>query len=566
VIKSLPAQITTITSQITPPVTTRNLRFLVGFAIFLVLIVGVYSIIFHEIMAMEGQNYSWLSGVYWTLVTMSTLGLGDITFQSDIGRAFSVIVLVSGMLLLLVLLPFTFIEFFYSPFVRAQQEARAPRSVPQGMRGHVILTHYDAVTAALIRKLEKYKTDYVLVVKAVEEALTLHDMGVRVVVADLGEPESFKRCGFGGAGMVAATGDDFVNTGIVFTARQMSDTAVIVATAGSPDSVDVLMLAGCSHVMQLAEQMGAALARRTVAADAQAHVIGSFDDLRIAEAIVAGTPLQGKTLSEIRIRELAGLNVIGLWHRGFFREADPTIALTSDTLLLLAGTDEQLDAYNALFCIYNQAHAPCVIIGGGRIGRSAARAFQALDLDYRIVEAAPDRVHDPERTILGNAADRASLVKAGIEEAPAVLITPQDDDISIYLTIYCRKLRPDIQILTRANSEANVKRLHAAGADIVMSYASMGSNTIFNLLRDEKSLLIAEGLNVFRAKVPTTLENVRIRECGIRPRTGCTIIATGRDNNRTLNPPPETPLNPGDELLLVGTIEGEEKFVEAFGG
>ena len=34
-------------------------------------------------------------GLYWVLVTMSTLGFGDITFKSDIGRLFSVVVLVT---------------------------------------------------------------------------------------------------------------------------------------------------------------------------------------------------------------------------------------------------------------------------------------------------------------------------------------------------------------------------------------------------------------------------------------------------------------------------------------
>ena len=41
----------------------------------------------------EGQAHSWLTGLYWTLTVMSTLGFGDITFHSDLGRAFSIVVL-----------------------------------------------------------------------------------------------------------------------------------------------------------------------------------------------------------------------------------------------------------------------------------------------------------------------------------------------------------------------------------------------------------------------------------------------------------------------------------------
>ena len=42
------------------------------------------------------------------------------------------------------------------------------------------------------------------------------------------------------------------------------------------------------------------------------------------------------------------------------------------------------------------------------------------------------------------------LDRAGINKAPAVVITSHNDESNIYLTIYCRKLRPDIQIITRA--------------------------------------------------------------------------------------------------------------------
>lgn len=100
------------------PGTRRNLRILVKFLLLLAAAVALYTVIFHLLMAREGQAHSWLTGLYWTLVTMSTLGFGDITFDSDIGRMFSVFVLVSGVLFLLIVLPFTFAQFFYRLMAR----------------------------------------------------------------------------------------------------------------------------------------------------------------------------------------------------------------------------------------------------------------------------------------------------------------------------------------------------------------------------------------------------------------------------------------------------------------
>jgi len=123
--------------------TKRNVRQLYKYLLTLSVLVAVYSVLFHFIMEAEGRDHSWITGVYWTLTVMSTLGFGDITFQSDLGKAFSIVVLLSGMIFLLSLLPFMFIKFFYAPWVEAESRKRAPRELPQGTRGHVILTGYD---------------------------------------------------------------------------------------------------------------------------------------------------------------------------------------------------------------------------------------------------------------------------------------------------------------------------------------------------------------------------------------------------------------------------------------
>ncbi|MCU0780961.1 MAG: potassium channel family protein, partial [Akkermansiaceae bacterium] len=89
-----------------------NFRVLGRLLLGLCVMVTVYAVVFHLLMAHEGRDYSWLTGFYWTFTVMTTLGFGDITFQTDIGKVFSMLVMISGVFYLLVLLPFTFIEFF----------------------------------------------------------------------------------------------------------------------------------------------------------------------------------------------------------------------------------------------------------------------------------------------------------------------------------------------------------------------------------------------------------------------------------------------------------------------
>ena len=159
----------------------RNVKVLIKFIVVLILLILVYSVVFHHIMAYEGREFSWATAVYWTLTVMSTLGFGDITFTSDIGRAFSVVVLLSGIVFLLVMLPFTFIQFFYAPWLEAEDKARTPRALPKDEENHVIMTQFDAVAVALTKKLNQYNYSYVILLNDQAQALELYDLGYRIV-------------------------------------------------------------------------------------------------------------------------------------------------------------------------------------------------------------------------------------------------------------------------------------------------------------------------------------------------------------------------------------------------
>lgn len=545
--------------------TKRNLRVLLRFFLVLGGLITLYSVLFHYVMMHEGREYSWVTGFYWTLTVMSTLGFGDITFHSDLGRIFSMVVLLSGIVFLLILLPFTIIQFFYAPWVEQQAAARTPRELPPGTRGHVILTQHDSLTSTLIERLDHFGTEYVIIVPDQEDAERLHDMHLKVVVGDLDAPETYERIRADQAAMLATTCDDMLNTNVAFTARQQAPNLPIAATSTTPTAVDILKRAGATHVLPLAEMMGKALARCMIGGDALAHTVGNVDALLISEASARRTPMVGKTLRENRLRDL-GVSVIGLWDRGRFMNASPDTVVDDNTILLLAGSAEQIETYNEHFAIYNVSTKPVIIIGGGRVGRAAARALSARHVDYRIIDLEPGRSPDAKRAIIGDAGDPETLQRAGLAEAPAVLIATDEDNLNIYLTIYCRSVRPDIQVITRGMLERNVETLHRAGADFVLSYASMGATTIYNLIKRGRVLTIAEGLDVFRLPVPKSLNGKTIIESGIREQTECTIVALRGDGDELVtNPGPGATLQAGHEMILVGSVESEKKFLAQFG-
>ncbi|NLX22296.1 MAG: potassium channel protein [Phycisphaerae bacterium] len=542
----------------------RNIGLMLRFLAAVTAVTILYSILFHILMAREGQEMSWLTGVYWTLTVMSTLGFGDITFHSDLGRAFSIVVLLSGVVFLMILLPFTFINFFYAPWMEAQAEARAPRSLPAKTQGHVLLTYHDAVTTALIGRLTRYGYDYALLVPELNEALRLHDLGYRVVLGDLDNPETYERARVHQAAMVVTTASDEVNTNVAITVREIDAAVPIIATANHHDSVDILELAGCTHVFELAELLGHWLARRAHNGRTVTHVIGRLNELLIAEATVAGTTLVGRTLAECGLREEVGLTVVGLWEHGQFQTPRADTTISPSSVLVLAGSRAQLDCLDKKSGVQGGSQIPVVIIGGGRVGQAAGRSLAQRGIDYRIVERNPEQIEDAERYILGNAANLHVLARAELNRAPAVIITTHDDDTNIYVAIYCRRLRPDIKIISRATLERNVQTLHRAGSDFIMSYASLGANSIFNLLRRRDTVMVAEGLNVFKVQLPVSLAGRSLRESAIRKHSGCSVIAVEHDGQIQINPDPGAPLPADARLILIGSVEEENAFLREY--
>lgn len=539
----------------------RNLRTLLRFFLFFLIMVLSFATIFRWLVHLENpdQTPSWITSFYWVFVVMSTLGFGDIVFVSDLGRLFSILVLMSGMIFLLVLLPFMFIQLFYVPWMQAQEAARTPRTLSSAIKKHVILTGSGPVELSLVRILKRNKIPYVIIVPDHDEALRLHDEGFRVLLGELDNPDTYRAAQVEQASLVIAFQRDTTNSNIAFTVRETSSQVQIVSLASFSASVDILELAGSNHVIQLGEVLGHALSRR-VSADARCHVIGEFDDLKIAEAEAMLTPLVGRKLSEIRLDEHARINIIGVWNRGKFELAGPDTVIERTSVLMLAGTQRDLDEYDSLFCLYGKQQQSVIIIGGGRVGRATAKHLAEAKIDYRLIEKDPQRIRDSITYILGDASEIEVLEKAGIRECTSVVITSHDDDVNVYLTIYCRKLRPDVQILVRANLDRNVSTLHRAGADFVMSYASMGASVLFNLLKRGNILLMAEGLDVFQVAVPRILVGNSLAGSNFRQVTGCNVVAVIENGVANTRPDPHAIINEKMQLIVVGDQEAEERF------
>ncbi|MGY5764150.1 potassium channel family protein [Brachybacterium sp. DNPG3] len=533
-----------------------------------VLMVAGYAAGFQGIMALEGRTHSWTTALYWAITTMSTLGYGDVVFESDLGRLYSMLVLGSGVVFLLVLLPFFVIQYVVNPWLDRRETARMPRKVPAALRDHVILVGQGAVTHTFMARAERSGVPAVIVLEDPVEAGRLHDQGQQVVVGPLDSAQTYRSAGAERARLVASTLSDTANTNVAFTVRAVARDVGIAVTAEKWASVDVLELAGADKVLQLGAVLGEEMAGRVLGSTGRVHCIGSFGRTLIAEVAVGGTDLVGRRLGDALADSTSCVRILAVMRKGRLRPMRVDQTIGEGTVLVLAGEREELDAFDARFAVEHRTEDPVIILGGGRVGRAASRALSADGIPSTIVEQLPGRVEESAgalegtasyRVVHGDAADHRVLREAGLDSASGILVTTHDDDLNVYLSLYCRRLRPELQIVSRASYERNVATLYRAGADSVLSYATIGATKLWNQAGLSHRVLVAEGNELFLVPCPPALVRRSVRNSDVHARTGCHVVAVA-DESGTLSYDTERIDAGTAQLLLLGNRHAESVF------
>lgn len=542
----------------------KNSTVLLKYLVLLAVVVAIFSILFHVIMDREGQHHSWITGFYWTLTVMSTLGFGDITFHSDLGRLFSIVVLLSGIFMLLIFLPFAFIRHFYVPLLESRKKNKVPRSVPAKTKDHILICSYDAIARDLTERLRQESTPFFIIEKDPEMALKNYENQLPVILGELDDEETFLRANVKDAKLVFVNRDDIVNTKIILIIRNLAPHVTIVALAFNEESVDVQQLSGAHHVLPVKKWLGEQLANRINAQHAKSHPIGQYEDLLIAELPVHHTSLVGKSIRETQLRHKYGISIVGMWERGRLKPIAGMERLLQDSVLVVIGNKKQLQSIDAIFEDSPVNPHPVLLIGGGRVGAAAAECLFRNGVSVNLIDKNPILCKKLKTycndVFVGKASDYELLKEAGIMEAPSVLLSTHDDAMNIHLASYCRKLNKDVRIVSRISEARNIDIIHRAGANFVLSYATLGSEAVLSISKGQELTILGEGINLFVSTVPSQLADKSLGESGIGAKTGLSVIALKQGDQINTLLSADTILPKGAEIILLGNIEMKHTF------
>jgi Trk K+ transport system NAD-binding subunit len=521
-------------------------------------LVAVYTLAYNWGMAVfEGRDQTLLHSLEIVVQTFTTTGYGE---DAPWGTA-QMNLLMVAMQFTGVLLLFTTLPLFVVPWM----EDRLRPSVPTRFDGteHVVVCSYTSRGEALRQELESWDREYVFVESDRELVEELREGDVPVVHGDPESPDTLANAGVGDAEVVVADATDEINASVVLAAEEVAPDVRTVSFVEDAAVVDYLRLAGADEVFSPRRLLGRSLAQKvtTAVTTELGETVDLGRDFEIVElSIQRGCPVCDTTLAESGIRERTGASIIGAWSRGEFQGSpDPDTYLDEDTILLVAGSTDQLERLKELTLSEERRLTgdTVVVAGLGEVGSTVVRTLSDESVEATVV----DRDELPDVDVVGDVRERTTLRAAGVGDAGAVILALGDDTATVFATLVIRELDPTVQIVARANEAENVGKIYRAGADYVLALETISGRMLASTILDEEVMSFDRQVEIVRTAAPM-LAGRTLREADVRSKTGSTVIAVERDGRVITDLEPGFRFERDDALVVAGTDEAVNRFNE----
>ncbi len=529
----------------------------------LVGIMLVYAVSYrHGMRVFEGERLTFLHSLQVVVETFTTTGFGsDAPWESAEMNALVILMDLTGVVLIFIALPVLAFPLFEDAL-----STTVPTSVENGLADHVVVCTYTSRAEALVDDLESRDVDYVVVEPGREQATELYEGDFDVVHADPESVEGLEDANLGSARALVADVSDRVDASIVLAAQEVAEDVPVVSVVEDPDRAAYHRLAGADDVLSPRPLLGRSLASKvtmSVSTDA-ADAVEIGDGFEMAELpLHRGSELLGSTLADSEIRERSGVNVVGAWFGGEFETPpDPETRLTTGTVLLVTGREDQLERLVELtqseFRRFERGET--IVVGYGQVGQVIARELADAGIQHTVVDQRDIDGVD----VVGDAVEPETLHEAGIEDARSVILALPDDTTTEFATLVVRDVSPETEVIARVEEPGSVQKMYRAGADYVLSLATVSGRMIAStILAEEDVLALDSQIEVVRTPAPG-LVGQRVGDALVRTQTGCTIVAVERDGDTLTEVGPDVRIRAGDELVVAGTNDGIRRFTDRF--
>ena len=289
------------------------------------------------------EEWGFFDALYMTVITIATVGYGEVHIVSPTGRIFTLVLIFLGVGYFLYVVG-NFIQFLVEGRIRDILGRRKLDRQINKLKGHYIICGYGRMGRSLARFLIQRYLDVVVIEQNEDRTSVLDDDGILYLIGQATDETLLIRAGIERArGLITVVGSDADNVFLVLLARQMNPDIFIVARAIMNSAKRTLAAAGANKVVSPydlgARRMAHAILRPTVIEFLEMAFADESVDVEVEElAVKPNSPVVRRTLYESEIRQKFDVMIISIKKEAgnmVFNPDAGTILEGNDTLVVV---------------------------------------------------------------------------------------------------------------------------------------------------------------------------------------------------------------------------------------
>ncbi len=300
------------------------------------------------------EGWDWGDCLWMVLITVSTIGFGEVQPLSPEGRIVTLLIIVAG----LIFVQFTFqkaVRLFELGYFQRVNELRFKR-ILRKMKDHVILCGYGRVGQEISKQIKTQNIPIVVVENDTDRKKIAEENGLEVLFADATLDETLNLAGLNTCkSLVVTLPNDAANLYVVLSAKSIRNSVKVIARAGTEESASKLRLAGANIVVSpyiAAGRAMASMALRPIAIDFLDLLAGSeceIEEFELSNDISLFENSRKRTLLELGIGKKSGAKILAIKEdQKLITNPGGEFLLQPGQILITFGSRDQLDTLAGL--------------------------------------------------------------------------------------------------------------------------------------------------------------------------------------------------------------------------
>ncbi|TBN05641.1 potassium channel protein [Hyunsoonleella flava] len=305
------------------------------------------------------SDYSWVDALYMTVITMTTVGFGEVMPLDDQSKIFTIFLILASVIIVGYALSII-TEYILSKNDVEELKHKKMQKKIDAFNDHVVICGYGRNGKQAARKLQAHNKSFVVIEKDKEVEERLKHDGVPYVIGNANEDETLLLAGVDRASsFITALPSDADNLFVVLSARQLNSKINIISRASQESSYQKLKFAGANNVI-LPDKIGGDHMASLVVVPGLMEFIDNLgivgaSNINIEEVAVEKlfNSERARTIKDLDVRRKTGVTVIGYKdEKGEYSvNPDPDRNLAPNSKIIVLGRPEQIEDLNSKYDI-----------------------------------------------------------------------------------------------------------------------------------------------------------------------------------------------------------------------